>query len=130
MPRLPHRRLDEHSAHTTVPAARAAQVGIDWPVSGDETLREVGRAAVRDAHHGSIIWNQRWARPKFATAGIRVGDTITALDSWGEYRTGVVTHVGTEGGWASADGLQGDGMWRWEASGVTAWPQPVDPATV
>ena len=50
MPRLPHRRLDERSAHA-IPARNAQRVwdmdGVDWPVSGDETLRAHGRIAVR-----------------------------------------------------------------------------------
>lgn len=126
MPRLPHRRLDECSAHPHVSPVRADQVGIEWPVSGDETLRVAGLAAVRTAHHGSIIWDQKWARPKVATTGIRVGDTITALDSWGDYRTGVVTAVGTSAGWAETPG-SGEDEWRWDLTAVTAWPQPAPP---
>lgn len=53
MPRLPHRRTDERSALAAVTVHNTdltyTLTGIDWPVSGDETLRYEGRHTVRTA---------------------------------------------------------------------------------
>lgn len=46
MPRMPHRRTDERSAHELVSVDAAMNLwerdAVDWPVSGDETMRYLG----------------------------------------------------------------------------------------
>ena len=53
MPLMPHRRTNERSAHELVSADAATNLwerdAVDWPVSGDETVRYQGRRTIRQA---------------------------------------------------------------------------------
>lgn len=101
MPRLPHLRTDERAAHADVSAESAhilfTASKVDWPVSGDETIRHYGHAGRRSK---VPLWSSPGVVPKVPTTGIRIGDTIVTV--YGE--RGVVIHVGTIAGFMDIDG--------------------------
>lgn len=114
MPRMPHRRTDERSALEVVSADATTNLwrrdAVDWPVSGDETMRYQGRCAVQRATVD--LWHAPGVAPKIKTAGIRVGAVI---DTWQGRLT--VTRVGTIAGF----GLDESGREvRWDIESVTA----------
>ena len=115
MPLMPHRRTDERSAHEHVSAGAATNLwerdAVDWPVSGDETVRYQGRRAIRQA--SVDLWHAPSVAPKIKTTGIRVGDVI---DTWQGRLT--VTRVGSIAGFG-IDALSGREV-RWEIESVTA----------
>ena len=76
----------------------------NFPVSGDETLREFGRNGRRVAVN---IWQASGVRPRIATTGIRVGDGNGIGD-------GVVPRVGTIAGFFISNGREQ----RWEIGRV------------
>lgn len=112
--RLPNVYRSDRPAHIDVTADSATSLyaanGVDWPVSGDETVRALGYVAVRRATVN--LWHLPSVRPKHPTTGIRPGDRITAHGV-----TGTVTRVGTIAGWMTPDG--DDHETRWEAWGVS-----------
>lgn len=115
MPRMPHRRTDERSAHERVSTDAATNLwerdAVDWPVSGDETVRYQGRRAVQQACVN--LWHAPGVAPKVKTTGIRVGD---AIDTWQGRLT--VTRVGSIAGYGIE--AMGGREVRWEIESVTA----------
>lgn len=115
MPLMPHRRTDERSAHELVSANAATNLwerdAIDWPVSGDETVRDQGRRVIRQA--SVDLWHAPGVAPKIKTTGIRVGAVI---DTWQGRLT--VTRVGSIAGFG-IDALSGREV-RWEIESVMA----------
>ena len=115
MPRMPHRRTNEYSAHDLVSADDATNVwqrdAVDWPVSGDESMRYLGRRTIRQ---GAVdLWHGPNVAPKIKTTGIRVGDVI---DTWQGRLT--VTRVGSIAGFG-IEALGGREV-RWAVESVTA----------
>lgn len=99
-----YRPTNQHAAHRDVTAVAAQDTPVDWPVSGDQTIRQYGL----DGRRITVdVWKAPGVKPKHATAGIRVGDTIATLSG----ATGVVTRVGTVAGWY----MLGSVECRWEA---------------
>lgn len=115
MPRMTHRRTDERSAHELVSADDATNLwkrdAVDWPVSGDETMRYLGRRAIQQSTID--LWHAPSVAPRIKTTGIRVGDII---DTW--YGRLKVTHVGTVAGFG-IDTRSGREV-RWDVESVTA----------
>ena len=102
--------LGERAAHQTVAAHSAAELynaeGIDWPVSGDETLLAYGYNGRTTATPS--IWSRPGVRPKLKTAGILIGSIILTVD--GSHLR--VTRVGSIAGFGiAANGREV----RWEA---------------
>ena len=114
MPLMPHRRTDERSAHEHVSVDAATNLwerdAVDWPVSGDESMRDLGRRAIRQS--AVDLWHAPNVAPKIKTAGIRVGDLI---DTWQGRLT--VTRVGTIAGFGTDE--SGCEV-RWAVESVTA----------
>ncbi len=112
MPRMPHRRTDERSAHELVSPDAATNLwerdAVDWPVSGDETVRYQGRRAIRQATVD--LWHAPGVAPKIKTTGIRVGDVI---DTWQGRLT--VTRVGTVAGFGTDERSAHEVRWDIES---------------
>lgn len=92
--------LGERAAHQTVTAHSATELfkaeGIDWPVSGDETLLAYGYNGRATATPS--IWSRPGVRPKLKTAGILIGSIIRTID--GSHLR--VTRVGSIAGFGIA----------------------------
>ena len=115
MPLMPHRRTDERPAHDLVSVDEATNLWerdcSDWPVSGDESMRDLGRRVIRQSTVD--LWHGPNVAPKIKTAGIRVGDVI---DTWQGRLT--VTRVGTIAGFGIE--AMGGREVRWSIESVTA----------
>lgn len=101
--------LKTYPANELVNAIDANNTPVDWPVSADESLRAHGYIGLRRARQAVDIWTMPGVKPKRATTGIRVGDTIVT-----HYGTGVVTRVGSIAGFYEADGIED----RWTIESV------------
>lgn len=102
--------LGERAAHRTVTAHSTAELynaeGVDWPVSGDETLLAYGYSGRATATPS--VWSRPGVRPKPKTAGILAGSIIRTND--GSHLR--VTRVGSIAG----RGIAANGREvRWEA---------------
>jgi hypothetical protein len=96
----------QRAAHRIVTADAAQSTPVDWPVSGDETIRQYGRDGRRDMRP---LWSAPGVKPESATEGIRVGSQIVTYDG-----TGTVTRVGSIAGFYMLNGTEQ----RWEIERV------------
>lgn len=108
--------LGERAAHQRVSAHSAAELfeaeGIDWPVSGDETLLAYGYSG-RDSATPSI-WSRPGVKPRQKTAGILVGSIIRTID--GSHLR--VTRVGSIAGYGIAANGREVSWYAWEVDEV------------
>lgn len=108
--------LGERAAHQTVTAHSATELfnaeGIDWPVSGDETLLAYGYNGRTTATPS--IWSRPGVRPKLKTAGILIGSIIRTVD--GSHLR--VTRVGSIAGFGIAANGREVSWEAWEVEEV------------
>ena len=94
-------KVTTYPANERVIAIAANATPVEWPVSGDESVRAHGYIGLRRARDSVSLWDFPGIKPKVKTTGIRVGDTI---ETWSY--TGVVTRVGSIAGFYMVAGKE------------------------
>ena len=76
-------KVTTYPANERVIAIAANATPVEWPVSGDESVRAHGYIGMRRARDSVSLWDFPGIKPKIKTTGIRVGDTIVTWNYTG-----------------------------------------------